>query len=99
MILVDKPEIVQDVSYGSNLGASNHVSIMIDSFCLPDQELIVFKSINRNYHKGNYKMICSDLSSIDWKLIESLSADGGYNFIVNEIKKCCRKACDSEENK
>ena len=99
MILVDKPEIVQDVSYGSNLGVSNHVSIMIDSFCLPDQELIVFKPVNRNYHKGNYKMICSDLSSIDWKQIESLSADEGYTFIVNEIKNCCRKACASEENK
>lgn len=36
-------------------------------------------------------MIRSDLSSVDWKQIESLSVDEGYNFIVGKINNVVEK--------
>ena len=36
-------------------------------------------------------MICSDLSSIDWKQIESLSADEGYNLLSMKLKNVVEK--------
>ena len=89
LIILDKPEIVQDVNYCSNLGASDHISIMIELSCSP--ECNKFDLVKRNYHKGNYGMIHSDLSLIDWKQIVSLSVDEGYIFIVGEINKVVEK--------
>ena len=62
---MDKPEIVNDVSYSNNLGARDHVSILINLAC--SLETNCFSLVRQNYHEGNCEEIHSDLSSVEWK--------------------------------
>ncbi|MEW8545748.1 MAG: hypothetical protein AB2693_19680 [Candidatus Thiodiazotropha sp.] len=46
LILVDKPEIVNEVSYSNNLGASDHISLLINLSSSPETNF--FDSVRRN---------------------------------------------------
>ena len=62
MVIVDKPESVDEISYGSDLGTSDHVSVLIKLSC---SFAINCYDLTKN-HKGNNEEICSDLSLMEW---------------------------------
>ena len=72
------------------------MSILITLSCSPESNF--FELAKRNYHKGNYDMIRADLSSIDWKQLESLSVNDGYNFIVSEINSVVERHIPLKSN-
>lgn len=70
LLVVDKPEIVQDIAYSNNLGASDHVAISVSLYC--SLGLITYDSLKRNYHKGNFDSIRMDLNRVKWDQIHSM---------------------------
>ena len=71
------------------MGASDHVSILINLACSPETNY--FNLVRPNYHKGNCEEIRSDLSSVKWKQLKTMSVTEGYDFIVNEVKSVVEK--------
>ena len=52
LFITDRSEIVQNVSYGSSLGASDHISFTVDLLCTLNN--VESATVKRNYYKGDY---------------------------------------------
>ena len=60
LFITDKSEIIQNVSYGSSLGASDHISFTVDLLCSLNN--VESNTVKRNFYKGDYSAVRDHLS-------------------------------------
>ena len=89
LFLTDKSEIVQRVSYETNLGASDHISFMVELLCSPTK--IESNTIKRNFYRGNYIAIREDLGSVNWAEMNSLNVQERWDLFMEKITNCIEK--------
>ena len=89
LILVDKLEIIESVDHRNNLGASDHISMLININCKPVVHSV--ESTKRNYYKGDYQAIRRDLSMVNWELSEELNVEDSYTYFMQNIEKIVYK--------
>ena len=89
LILVDKLEIIESVEHRNNLGASDHISMLININCKPVVHSV--ESTKRNYYKGDYQAIRRDLSKVNWELLEELNVEDSYAYFMQNIEKIVDK--------
>ena len=84
LILVDKLEIIVSVDQRSNLGASDHISMLININCKPVVHSV--ESTKRHYYKGDYQAIRRGLSMVNWELLEELNVEDSYAYFMQNIE-------------
>ena len=84
LVIVDKPEIVCEIKYRQNLGASDHVGLFVKLNCNTLCESI--KCEKPNFFKGDYEIINKDLSQVNWDFA-GMSVNDSANLLTNEVNK------------
>lgn len=86
LVITDTQNIVQDISFHSPLGKSDHAVLKID--CKLHSFAINFCARKINYGKGDYENLRKSLDNIDW--IQSLGSCNGdvdrmWNYFKNTL--------------
>ena len=66
LFIVDKNEIVSNITYSSNLGSSDHVSFIAELNCVIDN--VDSETITRIFYKGDYDSIRDKLRALNGTL-------------------------------
>ena len=86
LLITNKDDWVSNIEYLDQLGASDHVQLMIKCDCsLQRTNINVSK---RQYYKGNYTKAREDFMLVDWSKLDSLEVQDSFDFICEEIKTC-----------
>ena len=86
LLITYKDDWVSNIEYLDQLGASDHVQLMIKCDCsLQRTNINVSK---RQYYKGNYPKAREDFMLVDWSTLDSLEVQDSFDFICDEIKTC-----------
>ena len=64
LVLTNEENMVNNIIYSPGLGKSDHITLAFQFICYTKPNQTGF--IKRNYFKGNYKTISSELEAIDW---------------------------------
>lgn len=83
LVLVDKREIVDEIQYRNNLGASDHVALLIKLNFKP--MCTSSTTVQRNFHKGNYDNIRKDLNEVNWNLMTEMSVEESYSYLLKKV--------------
>ena len=86
LLITNNDDWVSNIGYLDQLGASDHVQLMIKCDCsLQRTNINVSK---RQYYKGNYTKAREDFMLVDWSKLDSLEVQDSFYFICEEIKTC-----------
>ena len=89
LLLVDKCEIIKNITYGMSLGASDHISLYVELDC--NVINIDSKTVKRNYYRGNYLSVREDLLSVNWAEMDSMDLHESWNFFHKQVTDCTEK--------
>ena len=82
-LLIDKEEIVENMSYGTSLGASDHISFSVELNC--NIKYVQSKTVKRNYYKANYIAARNKLSQVNWEEMKGMNVHGSWEFFLNKL--------------
>ena len=89
LFITDRSEIVQNVSYGSSLGASDHISFTVDLLCTLNN--VESATVKRNYYKGDYSAARDYLSGVDWSEMDSMNVQESWGLFIGHVTNCVDK--------
>ena len=89
LFITDRSEIVQNVSYGSSLGASDHISFTVDLLCTLNN--VESATVKRNYYKGDYSAARDYLSAVDWSEMDSMNVQESWGLFIGHVTNCVDK--------
>ena len=89
LFITDKSEIIQNVSYGSSLGASDHISFTVDLLCSLNN--VESKTVKRNFYKGDYSAVRDHLSSVKWSEMISMDIQESWDLFIKHVSDCVEK--------
>ena len=75
-----------NVSYGSSLGASDHISFTVELLC--NLKNVERKTVKRNYNKGDYSGARDYLSSVNWSEMNSMNVQESWDFFIGHVTDC-----------
>lgn len=88
LFITDSDEIVNNVSYGSSLGASDHISFIVELLC--NFKNVERNTVKRNFYKGDYSAARDYLSSVDWSVMNTMNVQDSWNLFYWTCDRLCR---------
>ncbi|XP_069142291.1 uncharacterized protein [Argopecten irradians] len=83
LIFTNEEEMIRDISYESGLGKSDHLSLQFRLYCYKETPLENQTSTHRNFFKGQYTEIKSNLAKIDCNRLDSIQdVDVAWNSLT-----------------
>jgi len=89
LLLTDKEEVVQKVTYSANLGASDHICFTVDLDCNSPE--LVTRVERKNFHKGDYESIRSELEQVEWECMQNMNVQQSWDFFISQINESVDK--------
>lgn len=89
LLLVDKSEIVDNINYSVNLGASDHVCFVADLLCCPSRDEV--KTERRNFYRADYDVIRQDLEQADWNCMEQMNVKDSWDYFLQKVNDTVEK--------
>ena len=84
LVLTNEEHMVNNITYSPGLGKSDHLTITFQFVCYTETVETAFTK--RNYFKGNYKKISSELEAVDWnQALERLSLSESWENLVDKL--------------
>ena len=84
LVLTNEELMVNNMTYSPGLGKSDHLILTFQFVCYTESIETAFSK--RNYHKGDYKKICSELEVVDWnQVLQRLSLSESWEILVDKL--------------
>ena len=75
---------MENVSYSTGLGASDHISFSVEINCYT-------KYVQSNTVRANYIAAKNELSQINWEETNGMKVHGSWEFFLNKLTGCIEK--------
>lgn len=86
LLFTNSEDIIENLSFGDKLGASDHVSVTFDVKCHFVRKI---EELHRpNFFKGKYIDIKNYLQEVEWDNMLNLSIDDAWNFFKKHFNHC-----------
>ncbi|XP_033731479.1 uncharacterized protein LOC117321118 [Pecten maximus] len=87
LIFTNDEEMVQDITYGSGLGKSDHITLSFKLICYTETAQENQKLTQRNFFKGHYEEIKKSIADIDCNHLDSIQdVDVAWNYLTDQLK-------------